>query len=277
MAAMTAAVGAAAAALLAAGCPPALQPLCDSTCIAANCSAEMKQCTHDVACAASLVRSTACLAEHANDTQAAYYCLVPDDPVRDAFLHCAMDQHSCIPLKPADPYPHCNTSVVGPAAAPGAFSGVWWKPYAWKLGEPIECAACNTETLTGSAAAGDLLMVTNYTTPDARGRVWPMTVVTHMSPAPEKGPGTYLNVGTTYGLAVHEYHNIVYDGSNDAEPILVDYICGETLQGPYTTAFVLSKAKQLSAAAQRRANDALHGIGLDLESFCVVDNSCPAL
>merc|ERR1719183_3166163 len=104
------------------------------------------------------------------DPQAPYYCLVPDVNLRDEFFHCAIDSHHCIPIQPNDPFPHCNNTIIGDTNLDEErlFSGLWYKPYAWKLGEPIEFSPCNTIDLTVSPR-GQLTMVTNWTAKDGKG------------------------------------------------------------------------------------------------------------
>lgn len=179
------------------------------------------------------------------------------------------------PHRSNDPFPHCNDTIVGDKNLneKSLFSGLWYKPYAWKPGEPIEYSPCNSVDFSVSSS-GQLTMVTNWTAKDGKDVPWPMTCKTEMSPKPQV-PGTYLNVGSTYGLSVSEYHNFAYDGTGEEEPFVVDYVCGSSLQGPYTTAFVLTKTPEVSPKLERRfATMVTQSLGLEWNTFVAVDNSC---
>ena len=77
-----------------------------------------------------------------------------------------------------------------------------------------------------------------------------------------------------FGLNYAEPYLVIKDASASSEPFLFFYVCGSTMQGNYTTAFVLGKTPTLGVEADKAASLVAEKFGLKWSDFCVNNNTC---
>ena len=272
-------------------CPTWLAPVCESSCVALHCVAPLEKCIADGTCRARLEAVGGCMKTGNVSTDPLFPndCLAPDNALMDDFFYCAMEEHRCLNASTTAPptYPACRDATV--AADPSfalshlAGGGDWYKVHSWRLGEPVECMACQTARFT--AADAGLTFASNWTMPDPAGRLWPMAATASLGPRGNDGSssssssssssaGKLFNWGRMFGLTFWEPYTVVVDGTAEAEPFVFFYVCGGTLQGNYTTAFALARTPTASPALRVKIRGAAEKAGLSWSDFCTVDNSC---
>lgn len=263
-------------------CPKWLQPVCTSSCVIKNCLPPLFKCLEDSTCRGNLEKMGPCMATlKPTDPRYPYACMVPDNKLRNDFLHCVIQEHKCAPILPGPKYPSCRMADVVPKGdihgdkyfKISDLKGKWHKVRAWKLGEPFECLGCQSAEFT-QTTAGEVAFQSNWTEDDIKNTPTPMSVVSHMKARPSGGPGALENSGSMFGLNYVEPYLVVKDASVSSEPFLFFYVCGSTMQGNYTTAFVLGKTPTLSAEAEKAASLVAESIGLKWSDFCVNNNTC---
>eukprot|EP00936_MAST-01D_sp_MAST-1D-sp1_P002894 g2894.t1 len=266
-------------------CPTWLTPICSSECIATHCMAQLGSCILDAACRSRLKNMGTCMKSNQTvDPLYPYDCLVPNNDKVNDFLGCAMEQHPCVNASstPAPVYPACRDGVI---AGDAEFrlenlEGTWYKVHAWKLGEPIECQPCQNVTfsLDGASNPRQTTFYSHWMMPDFTGAMYNMSAIATMMPRGDDLPQSKLfNTGRMSGLSFHEPYTVVAQQTEEAgelEPFIFFYVCGGTLQGNYTTAFVLGRSPTVGAATQQRLAAEAKRIGLSWDDFCTVDNRC---
>ena len=258
------------------------QPICDIECVAAHCSKEISACIEDRNCRERLSVMTNCMK---NKTIYPSDCLVPDNMLLDNFIHCSMEEHPCLktPSKPAV-YPPCRDHTI-----PGDPSFVlsklynpprtWYKVHGWVLGEPIECMPCQTATFTPidpnatKTPTSGVTFRSTWLNPDGHNVLWHMNATATIKYRLNNTDHSKLNnTGVMFGLTFREPYTVVAAALDEDEPYLFFYVCGGTLQGNYTTSFVLSTKPTLKHNTSLRAH--VERIGLKWKDFCTVDNKC---
>ena len=88
-----------------------------------------------------------------------------------------------------------------------------------------------------------------------------MSVVSHMSLRKDGGVGALYNSGTMFGMNYMEPYMVVKDARADKSRL---YSCtyGCTMQGNYTTAFVLAQSPTLGKVAETKVAQVAESIGL---------------
>ena len=264
-------------------CPKWLQPVCTSSCVVKNCLTPLFACIKDPVCSSNLKKMGPCMATlKPTDPLYPYKCMVPDNEKRDSFLHCVIQEHKCAPIARNDTrYPKCRMSKIMPNGNIGGdknfkmedLKGVWYKVRAWKLGEPFECEGCQRARFFNNNGT-NVDFQSNWTMSDVDDKPTLMSVISDMSIRKDGGVGALYNSGTMFGMDYMEPYMVVKDASAQQEPFLFLYVCGSTMQGNYTTAFVLAQKPTLSAAASNEVAKIAQSIGLDYNDFCVNNNTC---
>ena len=265
-------------------CPKWLGPICTSGCIAAHCAGPLSECIVDTECRARLQGMGKCM-QGSNQTTDALYpydCLVPNNDKVNAFLNCAMEKHPCVNASstPTPVYPVCRDHEIAGDAAfrVGDLAGQWHKVHSWRLGEPIECQPCQNVTLElePEYTPEQVQFFSHWVMPDYTGHLFNMSAVSTMAARGGGQPDSKLyNQGLMSGLSFHEPYTVVASQTKEqGEPFVFFYVCGGTLQGNYTTAFVLARKPAVGAATQAQLAAVAKRIGLSWSDFCTVDNSC---
>lgn len=264
----------------------------------AKCKPQYLACFGDkkTGCGMSFAGSMACLAwggavrhKSADELLA---CFIPDNRLRDDVLYCMLEENKCIPTgKDNSTYPACrDAELVGdPKFRPEHLYGDWWKIKGYKLGEPVECRPCQKASFNKytSGAVGypikDPADLTDYVLfsslwneKDSRGKTWPMNQSSIWGPRPQRAgfPNKQMCTGMMYGLTYYENYTVVHDGTQEAEPFVLFYVCGETMQGTYPAGLAFGKDLTASTALKARIADVLVQNGFRDEDWCDVDNTC---
>ena len=95
-----------------------------------------------------------------------------------------------------------------------------------------------------------------------------------MTLRPSGGAGALENSGSMFGLNYVEPYLVVKDASKEKEPYLFFYVCGGTLQGNYTTAFVLARSPSLSSSVETEVANVARSMGMKWSDFCINNNTC---
>ena len=264
-------------------CPKWLQPLCTSACVVKNCLPPLFECLKDSTCSSNLKKMGPCMATlKPSDPLYPYKCMVPDNVKRDNFLHCVIQEHKCAPISRNDTrYPKCDMAKIMPEGHITGdkdfrmedLSGVWYKVRAWKLGEPFECEGCQRARFFDNNDTS-VSFQSNWTMNDIDDKPALMSVVSHMSLRKDGGVGALYNSGTMFGMNYMEPYMVVKDARADKEPFIFMYVCGSTMQGNYTTAFVLAQKPTLGTEAETKVAQVAESIGLHYADFCTNNNTC---
>jgi len=281
-------------------CPGFLKPFCslyNITECASQCKAQLTACTSDTTCRSSLAGAGECMATSQfrnTSAQNALTCLIPDNQLRDAFFQCLLETHQCIDVPQDGPiYPKCrDTQIAGASSfAPSSLAGDWWKVSGWTKGEPYECRPCSkvqfwNASLSPSVPGGKdapsktdpetMIISSTWQELDPKGKVCQMNDTSYFGPRPARYgfPAKMQHYGAMLGLSYQENFTVVHDGTQEAEPFLFLYGCGESLQGAYTTGLVLATVPEVSATLQARIGSVASANGFDAKDWCEVDNSC---
>lgn len=259
-----------------------LADLCGVACATEHCLPEIDAC----AASGSGCESNGylpCALEHRKKNASNYFpcCLVEHQPppAAQAVTNCLFEKAGCFAMGTTPPYPACRDAGV--PGDPGFTSmadlaGDWYKVHAWEGGEPIECKPCQRAEISAPDASDAVAFTSNWTAPDCEGVQRPMGAVARMAADPARGGGAKLwNTGEMFGLTYWEPYTLVHDGSKEAEPFLLFYVCGGTVQGNYTTAFALAAAPSTTPAAQTRIAGIVESkLQMQWSNWCTVDNSC---
>ena len=119
-------------------------------------------------------------------------------------------------------------------------NGIWYKVRAWRLGEPLECFGCQRARFFNNNDTA-VHFQSNWSMPDINDKPALMSVTSEMSIRTDGGVGALYNIGTMFGMDYMEPYMVVKDASAEKEPFIFLYVCGSTMQGNYTTAFVLAR------------------------------------
>jgi FtsP/CotA-like multicopper oxidase with cupredoxin domain len=256
------------------------QPLCSGACIVAHCASQITKCISNITCRTRLVDMNKCMK---NPSKSIYWpsdCLIPDNKMLDDFFHCAMEEHPCLNASAVQPpaYPLCkDNSISGDNSFSVAelWNKTWYKVHSWKLGEPVECMPCQSAIFSQSTKYPTVSdFHSTWKNPDENGTLWPMHADALLGPRNSEkwASGKLYNYGEMFGLTFEENYTVVTNGLREKEPYLFFYVCGQTLQGNYTTAFVLATKPTMINSSSLRQN--VERIGLKWKDFCVVNNTC---
>ena len=281
-----------------------LAPICESACIVEHCLGPMAACVGDGACRQRLMAILSCMGGARNQTTDPLFpddCMVPDNKKVDAFLYCSMQEHRCAPAFINAPvYPACqDATLVGANGTVGlgdaTFTGLpqlagprpWYKIHGWTLGEPIECQPCQSVQFDlqgggggGGGGAGNsnssAAFLSNWTMPNTKGQIFNMTAAATIAPRGGGLPHSKLvNEGRMFGLDFHEPYTVLDHEPEGDDAFVFFYVCGQTLQGNYTTALVLGRRPEgVGAATRARLATVAARNGLAWPDFCDVDNTC---
>ena len=264
-------------------CPKWLQPVCTSTCVVRNCLSPLFECLKDSVCAANLEKMGPCMGTlKPTDPLYPYKCMTPDNKKRDDFLHCVIQEHKCSPIVRNDTrYPKCEMSSIMPNGKIKGdpnfnmkdLNGIWYKVRAWRLGEPLECFGCQRARFFNNNDTA-VHFQSNWSMPDINDKPALMSVTSEMSIRTDGGFGALYNIGTMFGMDYMEPYMVVKDASAEKEPFIFLYVCGSTMQGNYTTAFVLARKPTLSSTASIQVAEVAQSIGLNYKDFCINNNTC---
>ena len=262
-------------------CPKWLQPVCTSSCVIKHCLPPLYACMKDTVCRSNLEKMGPCMASlKPTDPRYPYACMVPDNKLRNNFLHCVIQEYKCAPIHPGPEYPVCRMSGVLPGGdihgdanfSIADMNGIWYKVRAWKLGEPFECLGCQRAEFFKTSTGVNFQ--SNWTENDINNVPTRMSVMSHMELRSTGGAGALENHGSMFGLNYREPYLVVKDASREEEPYLFFYVCGRTMQGNYTTAFVLARKPTLSSSVENEIANVASSIGMNWRDFCTNNNTC---
>jgi hypothetical protein len=248
----------------------------DPSCFFNQCKAQTTDCFSNPAC----LKGITCLGTCRGEQLCATQCFARFGSERlNAWLACTLEDQKCIStgVKQDTSKFYANPPPAMANFKPSDLEGKWYKVLGYN--PKYDTYPCQTNSFSKAADGGlsnDIFF--RVPRPDGSGSWQNNFLETMTDSRGRKGGKASMTVeGKMFGLSFYEEWYIVGQGEDFR---VIAYI-GDTQQGPYDGAFVLTKEKDTldgpNGAKQREQVDAIvRNAGLDPAKMAAIDNSCPA-
>jgi hypothetical protein len=249
----------------------------DPSCFFNQCKAQTTDCFSNPSCLKGITCLGSCRGEQLCATQC--FARFGSEKLND-WLSCALEEEKCVVtgVQQDTKQFYANPPPAMEAFKPSDLEGKWYKVLGYN--PKYDTYPCQTNEFSKTADGGltnDVLF--RVPKPDASGASWQNNFLESMQDSRgRKGGKASMTVeGKMFGLSFYEEWYVLGKG----EDFRVIAYNGDTQQGPYDGAFVLTKDKDTlegpdSAKLRPQVDAIIRTAGLDPAQMKPIDNSCPA-